>query len=161
MSVGACDMSVACRGGLGRLPLGRDRGKRFWARVGWVLGAVFAVAGTMLVVSSSAWAADCALADYAYNAACGPEYESPGWGDGAGWTDPSQYSTIQLADITGNGRDELIARNSDGLEIWEFDTSIGQWRQAIGADGRPEVLRDFRSPLPTEPPVSPDRAVGA
>jgi hypothetical protein len=151
MSVGACDMSVACRGVLGRLLLGRDWGKRFWARVGWLLAAVFAVVATMLVVSASAWAVDCSLADYAYNAARGPEYESPGWGDAAGWTDPSQYSTIKLADITGNGQDELIARNSDGLEIWRFDTSVGQWRPAIGANGVPEVLRDFRSPLPSEP----------
>ena len=58
-----------------------------------------------------------ALADFAYNGACGPEFESPAWGDTPGWTDPSKYSTIKLADITGNGTDELIARNDDGLEI--------------------------------------------
>jgi hypothetical protein len=104
----------------------------------------------MLAGSASARAADCARADFAYNSACGPEFESPAWGDAAGWTDPSKYSTITLADITGNGIDELIARNDDGLEIWTFDTTVGQWRPAIGADGLPEVLRDFHSPMPTE-----------
>jgi hypothetical protein len=106
--------------------------------------------------TSSARAEDChvgangALGDYGYDAACGPEYQSPSWGDAAGWTDPSQYSTIKLADITGNGQDELLARSSTGLEIWWFDTSLGQWRPATGANGRPEVLTEFRNPLPTE-----------
>jgi hypothetical protein len=99
---------------------------------------------------ATARAADCpSLADYAYNGACGPEFEMPAWGDGAGWTDPSKYTTIQLADLTGNGVDELIARNDDGLEIWTFDTTVGQWRPAIGKNGKPEVLTDFHSPLPS------------
>ena len=119
-------------------------------RAGWVLGAVLVVVGVMLAMSASARAANCSLADFAYNGACGPEFESPAWGDAAGWTDPSKYSTIKLADITGNGTDELIARNDDGLEIWTFDTTVGQWRPALGADGLPEVLRDFHSPGPTE-----------
>ena len=103
-----------------------------------------------LAVSASARAANCSLADLSYNGACGPQFESPAWGDTAGWTDPSKYSTIQLADITGNGSDELIARNDDGLEIWTFDTTVGQWRPAIGANGLPEVLQDFHSPLPSD-----------
>jgi hypothetical protein len=125
--------------------------RRSGARVGRLLGVVSGVVVMMLGVSGLARAADCSRADYGYNGACGPQYESPAWGDGGGWTDPSQYSTIQLADLTGNGQDELLARNSDGLEIWWFDASIGQWRPAIGANGLPEVLTAFRSPLPTEP----------
>ena len=117
--------------------------------LGWLLGALLMVVAVMLAVSEPVRAADCSLADFGYNATCGPEFESPAWGDSAGWTDPSKYSTIKLADITGNGTDELIARNDDGLEIWRFDTTVGQWRPAIGADGLPEVLRDFHSPGPT------------
>jgi hypothetical protein len=116
-------------------------------------GATTAVAllvAALFLAAAPARAADCALADFAYNAACGPEFTTPAWGDGAGWTDPSKYSTIQLADLSGDGIDELIGRNDDGLEIWRFDTTVGQWRPAIGADGQPEVLRDFRSPLPWE-----------
>ena len=114
-----------------------------------LLGVAIAVIGVMMAVSPAARAANCALADFAYNGACGPEFESPAWGDTPGWTDPSKYSTIKLADITGNGTDELIARNDDGLEIWTFDTTVGQWRPAIGADGLPEVLQKFHSPGPT------------
>jgi hypothetical protein len=134
--------------------LGRDHAAsaRNWgvrARgAGWLVGAALVAVAVMLAVSAPARAADCALPDFGYNATCGPEFESPAWGDSAGWTDPSKYSTIKLADITGNGTDDLIARNDDGLEIWRFDTSVGQWRPAIGANGLPEVLSDFHSPAP-------------
>jgi hypothetical protein len=128
-----------------------DEGSRV-RQAGWLALAVVAIVVATLVGSASARAADCSLPDYGYNGACGPEYESPAWGDGSGWNRPSKYSTIQLADITGNGTDELIGRNDNGLEIWTFDTTIGQWRPAIGANGRPEVLTDFRSPLPSEAP---------
>ena len=137
-------------------PVLRSGGSRWLVCLVVVLLAVVVPA----VWSSSARAADCSAGangsagDFGYNAACGPKYESPAWGDGDGWDQVSKYSTIQLADITGNGQDELLARNDDGLEIWRFDTSIGQWRPAIGADGRPEILTDFRSPTPSEPPDS-------
>jgi hypothetical protein len=144
-------MRVAGASGAGRMRSSGSGGRRVWRRASWWLAAVVVVLAGSLALSSAAVAADCSLADYDYNGACGPEYESPSWGNAAGWTDPSQYSTIQLADITGNGQDELLARNSDGLEIWTFDTTLGQWRPAIGANGLPEVLRDFRSPTPSEP----------
>jgi hypothetical protein len=120
-------------------------------RLARLVGALLLVAAAISVASASARAADCsATGDFDYNGACGPEFESPAWGDAAGWAEPSKYSTIQLADITGNGKDELIGRNDDGLEIWTFDTTLGQWRPAMNANDRPEVLRDFRSPLPNE-----------
>ena len=108
-------------------------------RVGWLLGPVLIVVGAMVALAASARAADCALADFAYNGACGPEFESPAWGDYGGVDGPSKYSTIQLADSHGEASQELIARNDQGLEIWTFDTTVGQWRPAIGADGLPEV----------------------
>jgi hypothetical protein len=115
-----------------------------------LLGVAAAVVGLMMAVCPTVRAANCSqLADYDYNGACGPEFESPAWGDAAGWTDPSKYSTVQLADIAGDGTDELIARNDDGVEIWTFDTAVGQWRPAIGANRLPEVLRDFHSPAQT------------
>jgi hypothetical protein len=129
---------------------GCDTGDRGWSRLISVLTALIAAVAMILALSASARAANCALADFSYDGICGPEFESPAWGDAAGWTDPSKYSTIQLADITGNGTNELIARNDDGLEIWTFDTTVGQWRPAIGANGLPEVLQDFHSPLATD-----------
>jgi hypothetical protein len=111
---------------------------------------LWAAVALALALPGVAQSANCSLADYGYNGACGPEFEMPAWGDGGGWTNPSKYSTIHLADLTGNGVEELIGRNDDGLEIWTFDTTVGQWRPAVGADGHPEVLTDFRSPLPSE-----------
>ena len=48
-----------------------------------------------------------------------------GLGRRGGWTDESKYSTIQLADFNGDGKDELLARNDQGVEIFRFDTSSG------------------------------------
>ena len=96
----------------------------------------------------------CPEASPTYTDACGPTFVVPGWGDAGGWTDPSKYSTIQLADINGDGSDELIARNDQGVEIYWFDTSLGQWRPQVDANGVQQVLTDFRSPLPSEKPAT-------
>jgi hypothetical protein len=100
--------------------------------------------------ASPARAAACPEANPTPTSDCGPEFTLPLWGDAAGWTDPSQYSTIQLADINGDGRDELLGRSDAGLEVWEFDTTLGQWRPQVDAQDRPQVMTDFRSPLPSE-----------
>ena len=39
----------------------------------------------------------------------------PTWSDDAGWSEASWYSTIQLADIDGDGRSEMLARTRDGM----------------------------------------------
>ena len=103
-----------------------------------------------MAVPAVAGAQQCPEANPSYTDACGPTFVLPPWGDGGGWTDPSKYSTIQLADVNGDGKDELIARNDQGLEIFWFDTTVGQWRPQADADGVQQVLTDFRSPLPTE-----------
>jgi len=41
--------------------------------------------------------------------------------DSAGWNLPQYYSTIQAADIDGDGCAELIARAGDGLQFWKFN----------------------------------------
>jgi hypothetical protein len=43
----------------------------------------------------------CAEASPTYTDACGPRFVLAGWGDAGGWTDPSKYPTIQLADLNG------------------------------------------------------------
>ncbi len=115
-----------------------------------LVGVTWASVVVAFSIPATAQAADCSLAAQSYDGACGPAFQLPAWGDAAGWSDPSKYTTIQLADLTGNGKDELIARNDDGIEIWEFDTTLGQWRPAVDASGLPQVLTDFRSPLPSE-----------
>lgn len=39
------------------------------------------------------------------------------------WKDPSCYETIQLADIDGDGKAELLARTKEGIFAWKFDGS--------------------------------------
>src|SRR5271154_1935123 len=98
-------LARACRtvGVRGRMRVeGCDTGDHGWSRLISVLTALIAAVAMILAVSASARAANCALADFSYDGICGPEFESPAWGDAAGWTDPSKYSTIQLADITGD-----------------------------------------------------------
>jgi hypothetical protein len=102
------------------------------------------------LVGASPAAAACPSANPSYFDACGPTFTTPMWGDAAGWTDPSKYSTIQLADVNGDGKDELLGRGDAGIEIWTFDTSVGQWRPQLNANALPQVLTDFHSPHPTD-----------
>lgn len=102
-----------------------------------------------LVVAAPA-RADCPVPSPTYFDSCGPTFTLPAWGDAAGWGDPSKYSTIQLADVNGDGKDELLGRGDAGLEIWTFDTTVGQWRPQVDANAVRQVLTDFRSPLPSE-----------
>ena len=95
-------------------------------------------------------------ADTTYLGNCGPALAVPAWSDAGGFTDPSQYSTIRLADVNGDGTDELLGRNHDGLEVFWFDTSIGQWRPQVDAndvrqlvsaqDANGTMVSDFASP---------------
>jgi hypothetical protein len=111
------------------------------------------VAGLLAAVACAAAAplatADgCPSADDSYTGTCGPQFEVPSWTDAGGWNDPSQYATIQLADLNGDGKDELIGRSDAGIEIFRFDTTLGQWRPQVDANGTPQLLKDFASFLP-------------
>lgn len=53
--------------------------------------------------------------------------DNPAWSDDDGWDEHSSYSTIQGADVTDNGADELIGRSPDGLEVYTWNTSEGKW----------------------------------
>src|SRR4051812_16594000 len=44
----------------------------------------------------------------------------PALGDGLGWKQPMYYSTIQTADMDGDGQSEVLARWIDGLTIYRF-----------------------------------------
>ena len=52
---------------------------------------------------------------------------TPAWGDIAGWDQPQHYATIQLADIDGDGRPELIGRGPGGILVNHFDTATDSW----------------------------------
>ncbi|MGI8772910.1 MAG: FG-GAP repeat domain-containing protein [Acidobacteriaceae bacterium] len=48
---------------------------------------------------------------------------------GTDWTKPKHYSTIQLADLTGNGTSELVGRGHNGLQVWRWDPDGESWAQ--------------------------------
>jgi hypothetical protein len=72
----------------------------------------------------------------------------PAWGDAAGWRNPEQYQTIQLADVDGDGADELLGRTPAGLAIHVFDKALGQWRPQVDGQDKPNVLDEFADPPP-------------
>lgn len=116
-----------------------------------------AVAAVVLALASGAApaAAECPEKNPSYTGACGPTFVLPSWGDAGGWTKPEQYETIQLADVDGDGADELLGRTPAGLSIHTFDTTYGQWRPQVDAKDRPIVLTEFADPPPlgaTNPP---------
>jgi hypothetical protein len=42
----------------------------------------------------------------------------PSMPDADGWDRPEQYATLRLADLDGDGRDDLCARDRDGIACW-------------------------------------------
>ncbi|MDC0667873.1 phosphodiester glycosidase family protein [Nannocystis radixulma] len=57
------------------------------------------------------------------------ELEGPALADESGWNAPAYFSTLRLADVTGDGRDDLCARAAAGLRCYPstgagFDAAI-------------------------------------
>lgn len=48
----------------------------------------------------------------------GPAIDGPAWSDDAGFDQVSRYSTIRLADVTGDGKADLCARESAGFRCY-------------------------------------------
>ena len=64
-----------------------------------------------------------------------------GMADASGWDRPQYYTTIRLADVDGDGKDDLCARDSEGFHCWISDGSAfvrrvegPTWRDASGYD---------------------------
>lgn len=55
----------------------------------------------------------CALGDP--KGGFGTPFAGPGWSDGTGWRPPAYASTIQLADVTGDGLADVCARGAAGI----------------------------------------------
>jgi MYXO-CTERM domain-containing protein len=59
-------------------------------------------------------------------ASFGAGFDGPGLADGSGWDDPSNYMTMRLADVTGDGKMDLCARANAGMRCWPYeDKSFG------------------------------------
>ncbi len=48
----------------------------------------------------------------------GGEIAGPGLSDAAGWTDRSNYGTIRMGDVDGDGMDDICARDEEGVFCW-------------------------------------------
>jgi hypothetical protein len=48
----------------------------------------------------------------------GPTLVGPELSDAAGWNEPKYFTTIDLADVNGDGRDDLCARGPSGFSCW-------------------------------------------
>jgi uncharacterized repeat protein (TIGR01451 family) len=118
--------------------------------VGWRWRAcwtfVVVLLGVLGMSSSAAADSQCPVATPSVFGPCGPTFTLPQWGDAGGWKSPDQYSTIQFGDVLGNGQDQLIGRSADGIEIWSFDKTVGQWRPAVDSQGKPMILTEFADP---------------
>lgn len=68
-----------------------------------------------------------------YDSSAGPTFTLPPWSDGSGWDAAEYYSTIQMADINGDGHDELLGRGYEGMTVHEWDTTLGLWNEISGS----------------------------
>jgi len=66
--------------------------------------------------------------------------------DGAGWTDPRYYATIQLADLDGDGQAELVGRGTDGLFSYRWDAPSSNWSGRLVASGTLSDAQGWGSP---------------
>jgi hypothetical protein len=52
---------------------------------------------------------------------------------GTDWTQAKYYSTIQLADLTGDGAAELVGRGRNGMQAWQWNPANESWTQLAAA----------------------------
>jgi hypothetical protein len=53
----------------------------------------------------------------------------PPLSDSAHWDQPQYYTTIQFADIDGDGQAELVARGPDGIQSWHYNPRRDTWTE--------------------------------
>ena len=56
-----------------------------------------------------------------------PTVFSATWSDAEGWGKPEYYATIQLADLDGDGRAELVGRGPAGIIVQHFGPASRSW----------------------------------
>ena len=59
----------------------------------------------------------------------------PPLSDSAGWNDPACYSTIQLADIDGDDRPELVANGPGGIYVFAYNDGTWTPKEATQPNG--------------------------
>ena len=99
---------------------------------GLFIAATLSPAMPVMSIQPETASAQAEASDDIYNSSAGPGFTLPQWTDGAGWTAAEYYSTIQLADIDGDGSDELLARGPNGITVDSWDASLGLWASVPG-----------------------------
>ena len=61
---------------------------------------------------------------------------SPRWSDELGWDSVDNYSTIQAADVDGDGQDELLARANRGMLTWKYNAETNTWHELVALSPR-------------------------
>jgi hypothetical protein len=56
---------------------------------------------------------------------------NPPWSDANDWLYEQYYSTIQAADVDGDGQAELLARGPAGMETWRFNSGTDTWEEVV------------------------------
>ncbi len=59
---------------------------------------------------------------------------NPGFSDAAEWDAAKYYRTIQTADVDGDGNAELLARGSDGMRTYDFNSLSKSWQLVVAAN---------------------------
>ena len=97
----------------------------------FILAALSPLISTMSVppalVGAQAGSADGSTGGDSYNSSAGPIFTVPQWSDGGGWTEAEYYATIQLADVDGDGADELLGRGPLGVVVEKWDAERALW----------------------------------
>ena len=130
-----CPSPVGRFPGNGRRVIGAARRRRLRTFLTLVCVTVALVAWG----SPPARAAACPEGSPTPTSNCGPELTLPRWGDAAGWTEPSKFSTIQLGDVNGDGKDELLGRGDSRHRDLDVRHELGQWRPQVTAQDVPVV----------------------
>jgi RTX calcium-binding nonapeptide repeat (4 copies) len=63
-----------------------------------------------------------------------------------GWDAPEYYSTIQSADLDGQGADEIFARSASGLVAWDFNFGVWRRRASLVGPSAPSDANDWDLP---------------
>ncbi|MEZ4231689.1 MAG: VCBS repeat-containing protein [Polyangiaceae bacterium] len=69
----------------------------------------------------------------------------PAWTDDAGWSDWHAWSTIRLADVDGDGRSDLCAREDEALRCYLFDGQA--FSERLDGPALPSPAWDTRTAL--------------
>jgi hypothetical protein len=56
------------------------------------------------------------------------------------WNVPSRYGMIRCGDLDGDGTDEVIARDADGLKAWHLSSDAATWEELASGPDFPDTL---------------------